>query len=282
MFNSILQTITQWAISHGIKILAILIVVWIILRILKAIIHRVIKSVTGKTYGTRDGVALEKRTATLEAVFYSTVKIVIWVIAVMMIIPEFGVNIGPILAAVGVAGLAFGFGAQYLIRDLIAGLFIILEDQYRKGDGVKIGGIAGTVEEINLRKTVIRDVDGVVHHIPNGEIKIASNRTKLWAKINLEIGVAYDADLDKVIKVLNKVGEEMAKDKDWKDIIIEEPQALGVNEFADSAIIIKVSGKVKPGEQWGIARELRKRIKIAFDKEKIEIPFPHRVIIQKK
>ena len=282
MFNSILQTITQWGLNHGIKILAIFIAAWIVLRILKVIIRRVIKSVTTKTYAIRDGIALEKRIATLETVFYSTAKIVVLVITVMMIIPEFGINIGPILAVVGVAGLAFGFGAQYLIRDLIAGLFIILEDQYRKGDSIKVGDIAGTVEEINLRKTVLRDIDGVEHHIPNGEIKIASNRTKLWAKINLEIGVAYDTDLDRVIKVLNKVGEEMAKDKGWKDIIIEEPQALGVNEFADSAIIIKVSGKVKPGEQWGTARELRKRIKIAFDKEKIEIPFPHRVIIQKK
>ena len=120
MLNTILQTITQWAISHGIKILAILIVTWIILRILKTIIHRVIKSVINKTYGIRDGVAVEKRTVTLETVFYSTVKIAVWVIAIMMIIPEFGINIGPILAAVGVAGLAFGFGAKYLIRDLIA------------------------------------------------------------------------------------------------------------------------------------------------------------------
>ena len=282
MLNNILQNISQWLTVHGLKVVAIIIVTWIVLRILKAVIRRLIKSIIGKTYKTRDDAAIEKRAATLESVFYSTAKMVIWVIAIMMIIPEFGINVGPVLAAVGVVGLAFGFGAQYLIRDLIAGLFIILEDQYRKEDSIKIGGIAGTVEEINLRKTVIRDVDGVVHHIPNGEIKIASNRTKLWAKINLEIGVSYDTDLDKVIKVLNRIGEEMAKDKDWKDNIIEAPQALGVNEFADSAIIIKISGKVKPGEQWSIPRELRKRIKEAFDKEKIEIPFPHRVIIQKK
>ena len=282
MIDSLFQTITQWSLEHGIKVIAIIVATWIVLGILKAIIRRLVKSVINKTYKTRDDAAIEKRAATLESVFYSTVKIVIWVIAVMMIIPEFGINIGPILAAVGVVGLAFGFGAQYLIRDLIAGLFIILEDQYRKGDSIKVGDIAGTVEEINLRKTVIRDVDGIVHHIPNGEIKIASNRTKLWARVNLEIGVSYDSDIDKVIKVLNKVGQEMTKDKDWKDNIIEAPQALGVNEFGDSAIIIKVSGKVKPGEQWGIPRELRKRIKEAFDKEKIEIPFPHRVIIQKK
>ncbi len=281
MMDSLFETITQWGIEHGIKIVVILIATFIILRVLKTVIRRLIKSIVDKTYKVRDGVATEKRVATLESVFYSTIKIVIWIIVAMMIIPEFGINIGPVLAAVGVVGLAFGFGAQYLIRDLIAGLFIILEDQYRKGDGVKIGGVSGTVEEINLRKTVIRDVDGVVHHIPNGEIKVASNKTKLWSKINLEIGVSYDTDLDKVIKILDKVGEEIAKDKDWKDVIIEAPRALGVNEFADSAIILKVSGQTKPGEQWGIARELRKRIKEAFDREKIEIPFPHRVIIQK-
>jgi len=281
MFDSIIQNIIHWSVTHGIKIVVILVAALIILRILKSIVRRVIKSVVKKTYEVRDGIALEKRTATLEGVFYSTIKIAIWIIAVLMIIPEFNINIGPILAAVGIAGLAFGFGAQYLIRDLIAGLFIILEDQYRKGDVIKVGDISGKVEDINLRKTVLRDIDGVEHHIPNGEIKIASNRSKLWSRINLEIGVSYDTDLDKAIKVLNKVGKEMAKDKDWEDIITEAPQALGVNEFADSAIVIKVLGQTKPGEQWNIARELRKRIKVAFDKEKIEIPFPHRVIIQK-
>jgi len=281
MIDSLFQAITQWSLEHGIKIVAIFVAALIILRILKSIVRRVIKSAVEKTYEVRDGVALEKRTATLEGVFYSTIKIAVWIIAVLMIIPEFNINIGPILAAVGIAGLAFGFGAQYLIRDLIAGLFIILEDQYRKGDVIKVGDISGKVEDINLRKTVLRDIDGVEHHIPNGEIKIASNRTKLWSRINLEIGVSYDTDLDKAIKVLNKVGVEMAKDKDWKNIITEAPKALGINEFADSAIIIKVLGQTKPGEQWNAARELRKRIKVAFDKKKIEIPFPHRVIIQK-
>lgn len=178
MLNSILQVITQWGINHGIKVVAITIAAWVILRILKTVIRRLIKSVITKTYKTRNGVAKEKRADTLESVFYSTAKIVIWIIAIMMIIPEFGINIGPILAAVGVVGLAFGFGAQYLIRDLIAGLFIILEDQYRKGDVIKIGNVSGKVEDINLRKTILRDTDGTVHYIPNGEIKIASNKTR--------------------------------------------------------------------------------------------------------
>ncbi len=178
MFDSLFQTIVQWSLEHGVKIVAIFIATFIILRILKTIIRRLIKSVIGKTYKVRDGVAKEKRTITLESVFYSTAKIVIWVIAIMMIISEFGINIGPILAAVGVAGLAFGFGAQYLIRDLIAGLFIILEDQYRKGDVIKIGNVSGIVEDINLRKTILRDTDGTVHYISNGEIKITSNKTR--------------------------------------------------------------------------------------------------------
>jgi len=281
MFDSILRVIIQWTIAHGIKVAAILIAVWIVLRILRTIIHRIIKSTVKQTYKSRDGLAKEKRIETLESVFYSTVKVVIWIMAAMMIISEFGVNVGPVLAAVGVVGLAFGFGAQYLIRDLIAGLFIILEDQYRKGDVITVDKISGAVEEINLRKTILRDLDGIEHHIPNGEIRIASNRTKMWSRVNLDIGVSYDTDLDKAIKVLNELGQEIAQDKDWKDVIIEPPEVLGVNKFAESAIEIKIVGQTKPGEHWNVARELRKRIKKAFDKQGIEIPFPHRVIIQK-
>jgi len=281
MLDSITQTILKWLSEHGIKIAVILIGTWIILRILKSVIRRLIKSIINKTYSERDGKAVEKRIATLESVFYSTAKIVIWIIAIMMIIPEFGINIGPILAAVGVVGLAFGFGAQYLIRDIIAGLFIILEDQYRKGDVVTIADVSGLVEEINLRKTVLRDLDGIEHHIPNGEIKRTSNRTKYWSRINLDIGVSYDTDLDKAIDVLNKVGKEIAEDKKWKSIITKAPKVLGVDDFGESAIILKMLGETKPGDHWDASRELRKRIKVAFDKENIEIPFPYRVIIQK-
>ncbi len=283
-FNSTLQTLAQWSLDHGIKILAIIIIAWILLRILKKIIHRAIKSVLAKTYKikkVKNEQAVEKRINTLEGVFYSTARIIVWTLAVMMILPEFGINIGPILAAVGVAGLAFGFGAQYLIRDLISGLFIILEDQYREGDVIKVNSTSGVVEDLNLRATVLRDLNGTEHHIPNGEIKTSSNLTKSWSRINLDIGVAYDTDLDNAIEVLNTVGNNFAKDKKWKDIVIKTPQVLGVNEFGESAITIKLLGETKPGEQWNAARELRKRIKKAFDKENIEIPFPHRVVIQK-
>jgi len=283
-FNSIVEVVVQWSLGHGIKVVAILIAAWILLLILKKVIRRLIKSVLAKTYKVQQAKseqATEKRMNTLERVFYSTAKVVIWVLAIMMIIPEFGINIGPVLAAVGVAGLAFGFGAQYLIRDFLSGLFIILEDQYREGDVVKISNVSGVVEELNLRQTVLRDLNGAEHHIPNGEIKTTANLTKSWSRINLDIGVSYDTDLDKAIKVLNDLGNEFAKDKEWGEVVTQPPQVLGVNEFGESAIIIKVLGETKPGEQWNAAREFRKRIKQTFDKEGIEIPFPYRVVIQK-
>ena len=174
--------------------------------------------------------------------------------------------------------IAVGFGAQYVIRDFFTGLFIILENQYRVGDVVKIGEITGTVESINLRMSVLRDIDGTVHHIPNGEIKIASNLSKEFARVNLKIGVAYDSDIEKVIKLVNQVGQELAKDPEWKNKILQAPEFIRIDNFADSAIIIKILGETKPLEQWEVLGELRKRLKIAFDKQGVEIPFPQVVV----
>jgi len=208
--------------------------------------------------------------------------VIVWISVILMIISEFGVNIGPLLAGAGVIGLAVGFGAQYIIRDFFTGLFIILENQYRVGDVVCIDTICGTVEDINLRMTVLRDIDGAVHHIPNGEIKIATNKTKGFARINLVIGVAYDTDIDKVKNVINKVGQEIANDPKWKDKIFKAPEFIRIDNLADSSVDIKISGEVKPLEQWDVLGELRYRIKNAFDKNEIEIPFPQRVVRQVK
>jgi len=175
----------------------------------------------------------------------------------------------------GIAGIAVGFGAQYLIRDLIAGFFVILENQYRVGDVAKIADIAGIVEEINLRKTVLRDLDGIVHHVPNGEVRVASNYTRHFARVNLNVSVAYGTDLDHAINVLNRVGKELAADKDWSHLIKSAPQVLRVDNLGASGIDIKVLGDVKPLQQWAVTGELRKRIKKAFDDEGIEIPWPH-------
>jgi small conductance mechanosensitive channel len=196
----------------------------------------------------------------------------------MMILSEAGVAIGPLLAAAGIAGIAFGFGGQYLIRDIISGLFITLENQYRIGDVVCFDGTCGLVEDITLRMTTLRNLDGTVHHIPHGEIKTVSNLTKHYARVNLNVGVSYGSNLEHVIEVVNRVGRELAEDPAWKEHVTKAPQFLRVDDFADSAVIIKILGETKPIKQWDVTGELRKRLKIAFDKEGIEIPFPQRVV----
>lgn len=195
-----------------------------------------------------------------------------------MVLKEADLDIAPLLAGAGIAGLALGFGGQYLIRDIITGLFLILENQYRIGDVVQLNGTGGLVEDITLRITTLRDMDGTVHFIPHGEIKMVSNLSKNFARVNLDISVAYDSDLDHVISVINKTGEELAQDPVFKDYLITQPKFLRVNEFGDSAIILKVVGDTKPLKQWEVSGELRRRIKVAFDREGIEIPFPQRVI----
>jgi small-conductance mechanosensitive channel len=203
-------------------------------------------------------------------------KFLVVVLAALMILSEFGVNIAPLIAGAGIIGLAVGFGGQYVIRDIITGLFIILENQYRVGDAVTISGIAGSVEDITLRVTVLRDLDGTVHHIPHGEVTTVSNKAKGFARV--DIGVSYDTQLEKVIDVINQVGQEMTEDEYFGDLITDAPKFLRVNEFADSAVILKILGETKPLSQWEVAGELRKRLKIAFDREGIEIPYPQVVM----
>jgi small-conductance mechanosensitive channel len=280
--QNFLQSLAPWFLSSGIKITLIIVFAWLVTRFTKIFISKIVKASVEKGYRIKDGKAQEKRKKTLEGVLGSTINIVIWVMAGLMIISEFGINIGPLLAGAGILGVAVGFGAQYMIRDFLAGLFIILEDQYRVGDVVCFDGTCGGVEEINLRRTILRDLDGVQHIIPNGEIKKASNLTKGFARVNLNVGVAYKENIEKVIKILNQVGQKLAEDSQWKADITKPPRVLGVDDFADSAVIIKILGETKPLRQWDVTRELRKRIKIAFDKEGIEIPFPQMSVWPRK
>lgn len=277
--NFLNDKLIPWFFSHGIKIIAILAAAYLIRRFGKIFIEKIIrKTVLSDHFLTKE--AEKKREDTLIRVFDAALRVVVWAAAVLMILSELEVNIGPLLAGAGIAGVALGFGAQYVVRDFLAGLFLILENQYRVNDVVCLDGTCGLVEDINLRMTILRDLDGTVHHIPNGEIKKASNLSKHFARVNLDIGIAYSSDLEKVIKVVNQVGNELASDPDWKEMIIKPPQFLRVDNFADSAIIIKILGETQPLKQWDVTGELRKRIKIAFDKEKIEIPFPQMVIHQ--
>lgn len=279
--QEIIDAATPWLLDSGLKILGILIVAVIAHRFAYAFISRVTRrAVVTDRYQSKE--AEEKREDTLIKIFATSANILIWLMTGLMILQEFGIAIGPLLAAAGIVGLAFGFGGQYLIRDLISGLFIIMENQYRIGDVVCFGDTCGVVEDLSLRMTILRDLDGTAHHIPHGTIDEVANLSKDYARVNLNVGVSYNADLEHVIEVINKVGSDMASDPDWKDSIVEAPQFLRVDDFADSSVDIKILGKTKPLQQWDITGELRKRIKIAFDKEGIEIPFPQRVIHQEK
>lgn len=270
------EILTAWLFSHGIKIFLILAGSFLTFHVAKIFIKRGIRIMIEKTYEIRDGEAMEKRNETLASVIITGARVVIMVFSGLMVLPEFGVNIAPLLAGAGIAGLAIGFGAQSFVKDVISGLFILFEDQYRKGDVVKVAGVSGMVEDVNFRRTVLRDLDGVQHHIPNGEISSASNLTKQWSRVNMNISVAYDTNLDRAIKVLNEVGMSLAQDAHWAKFIIKPPQVLRVDEFSDSAIEIKVLGDTKPLKQWDVMGELRLRIKRAFDREGIVIPFPQR------
>jgi small conductance mechanosensitive channel len=193
---------------------------------------------------------------------------------------ELGQNITPLLASAGVVGVALALGAQTMVKDFLAGMFILLEDQYNVGDTVKIAGIAGAVEEVNLRRTVLRDLDGIVHTIPNSTVTTASNYTRDLARVNLDVPVAYGEDLDNVFNVINRVGKELAADPYFSKLIKTPPQVLRVQKFADSGIEIRILGDVRPSMQWEVTGELRKRLKKAFDEEGIEIPWPHVKVFQ--
>jgi small-conductance mechanosensitive channel len=269
--------IIPWLLHHGIKIVVICIAAYIVNIILRNLIIRTVKvMVVPDANGSKE--AEKKREDTLIRIFNGTLKVVILTLTILIILPELGIEIGPILAGAGIVGLAFGFGGQYLIKDLISGLFIILENQYRIGDVVNINSTGGLVEDISLRKTTLRDLDGTVHHIPHGAIIQVANLSKGFARLNLNIGIAYDTDLDHLIEVINRLGQEIAEDPVYKDSILSPPKFLRVDSFGDSSIVVKILGDTKPLKQWEIMGEFRRRMKIAFDKEGIEIPFPQRVV----
>lgn len=217
----------------------------------------------------------EQRARTLGGLLNNVALIVIAAVTLLTVVTTLGIDIGPALATAGVAGLAISFGAQSLVKDIITGAFILVEGQFGIGDVVRIGDVSGMVEKITLRTTILRDVQGVVHIIPNGTIDRVSNLTKTWSRAVLDIGVAYREDVDRVMEVMRGIGREVFEDPAWRELLVEEPEVPGVENLADSAVIIRMIAKTIPLKQWDVARELRRRIKKRFDAEGIEIPFPH-------
>ncbi len=275
MAEKILQEMLTWLQTSGVRILAIAVLSYVVIRLLRVIATRVEKFVEGKDPSlTSEG---EKRAKTLAGIVRAVGTAGVGIVALLMILPEVGMDITPIIAGAGVAGLAIGFGAQSLIKDVISGFFILLENQFGVGDVIRAAGVAGQVERMTLRITVLRDLEGVVHMIPNGEIKEVSNLTKEWSRAVLDIAVAYKEDVDRVIAILNEVGTELSRDPIFGRLILEGPQVLGVDAFGESQVTIRVLVKTLPLKQWDVAREFRRRIKNTFDARGIEIPFPHRV-----
>jgi small conductance mechanosensitive channel len=278
-FTNWFDKLIPWLLNHGVKIVIIIIAAIVLYLIVSRAIRRIVRiSVAADKESTPE--ARQKREFTLIRIFNWTNRIVFFLLGGLMMLQEAGIPVGPLLAGAGIVGIAVGFGGQYIIRDILSGFFIIFENQYRIGDVVSFDKTSGVVEDISLRLTTLRDMDGTVHYVPHGEIKIVSNLSKDYAYINMNIGISYNADLDHVIKVANEVGLQLASDPQWKSLINKPPQFLRVDKFEDSAVIIKITGETQPLKQWEVNGELRKRIKIAFDKEGIEMPYPQRVIHQ--
>ncbi|MGH2429871.1 MAG: mechanosensitive ion channel family protein [Candidatus Limnocylindria bacterium] len=217
-------------------------------------------------------VELERRVNTVQVLVIRLAGAIIMVIATLMILSEFAIDIGPAVAGLGVAGIAVGFGAQTLVRDWLAGIFIVLENQYSQGDVVRIAGVDGVVEDFSLRRTALRDLDGTVHNVPNGQITVASNMTRLWARVNLDIGVAYETDIDRAAGIIDRIGRELHLDPEWGPRLLEAPSVARIEALADSAVTLKILGRVRAAEQWAVAGELRKRILAAFAEAGIQIP----------
>ena len=269
--QSILVTLKTWLFLHGPAIILILVVTAVLIKIAHMLSDRIFTAYKRK----RGDTEFQKRKDTLRSVVRYILTIVIVFVALVMILGEVGIQVGPIIATAGILGVAVGFGAQSLVKDIISGFFILLEDKIRVGDVVQIAGKSGHVERVNLKMTVLRDLAGNVHYVPNGEISVVTNMTKGYSRYVFDIGVAYREDVDEVMDVMKAVDEEMRNDPEFKDDIFEPLEIFGLDKFDDSALVIKARTTTRPIKQWRVAREFNRRLKKAFDERNIEIPFPH-------
>jgi moderate conductance mechanosensitive channel len=281
------STIVQVLREHAVPIVLVIFVAIVLIRAARLFIHGIVKALMDReaTEGTAQelsAVELKKRIDTLDDLGLNVIRFFIVVIAGLMILRSFDLDIGPAIAGLGVVGVAVGFGAQHLVRDYLNGALILLENQFSKGDVIRVAGVSGTVEDFSLRRTTLRDLDGVVHTVPNGEIAIASNLTRVWSRINQDVTVAYGTDIDKAIEVVDGVGKAMAGDHAWKRRILEAPRVDRVAALGEYGVTLKILGTVRAPDQWAAAGELRKRLLAAFREHGIEIPRPQRVVLARE
>ncbi len=266
------QDLGKWAAETGIRIVALLLLAFAVVRIISAVILRAEREISVGT--GLDALERRKRAQTIASVVRRALAALIWATAVLIVLRELDVDITPVLTGAGIVGLAIGFGAQTLVRDVISGFFLIVEDQVRVGDVAMVNGTGGLVEQINLRTIVLRDFEGVVHVFPNGEIKTLANRTKDFSYYVINLGVEYDEDTDRVVALVREASAELMADALYASSILEPVEVLGVDDFKDSSVSLKFRIKTVPLKQWDVGRELRRRIKRVFDREGIRIPYP--------
>ena len=276
--SDMLKTLSAWLTTSGIKILGILISLILLAQMSKWIIKWLEKFVPAKEDPLLAAEA-KKRVQTLGNILRHALLIIILLVGSLMILGELGIQLGPLLATAGIGAVAIGFGAQSLVKDVISGFFILLENQYGIGDVIQVAGVSGLVESLTLRRTVLRDLEGRVHTIPNGEIKIVSNLSKEWSRSVLDLAISYREDVDRVIDLLSQIGKELEAEEPYKSAILESLQVLGVERFGESELILRMMVKTVPLKQWDVGRELRRRIKVRFDENGIQIPYPHRVLL---
>ena len=274
-----LRPLATWAFESGLRILLIAALAYALVRAVTLLVQRFEHEVNRGT--TLDALERAKRARTLGSLVRNVASALIVGVAVLMVLREVGVDIAPVLAGAGVAGLAIGFGAQTLVRDIISGFFLILEDQVRVGDVAAINGQGGLVEAINLRTIVLRDSEGTVHVFPNGAINTLANRSKDYSYYVIDLGISYRESPDRVTKVLHEIGAAMQADEKYGPMILAPIEVFGVNAFGDWAVQLQLRIKTVPQKQWEVGRELRRRILMVFEEHGIEIPFPERVVTMK-
>lgn len=278
-WGEIVRETMAWSLRTAPRILVLALGLFLALKVLKLGLRRLRLHVSRRDgSATAEAVEHEKRLDTLIGIARKVAVIAIWSMFAMLLLVEIGINVGPLIAGAGVLGLAVGFGAQELVRDVISGFFILLENHLRNGDVAIINGTGGLVESIGLRTITLRDLSGTVHVFQNGKIDTLANMTKEWSAIVFDIRVAHKEDTDTVVGVMRDVAEALRKDESFCGKILEPIEIFGVDELGDSAVVIKARLKTVPIEQWAVGREYRRRLKYAFDERGIEIPFPHRTL----
>jgi moderate conductance mechanosensitive channel len=279
-WKDLFATAQRWVITELPGLIIIIIVLLIASRIISFVLNKLKRTLIHRAEKSEKEnlPEIEKRIKTLMGIVRGIASILLWSVFIMIALKKFGVEIAPILASAGIVGLAVGFGAQELVRDFLSGFFILLEDQVRAGDVAIINGTGGSVEKVELRTITLRDFSGVVHIFQNGKINTLANMTKEWSAMVFDIGVAYKEDVDNVMRVMREVGADLQNDELFSASIIEPLEIFGLDKFDDSALVIKARFKTKPIQQWAVGREYRRRLKIAFDKNNIEIPFPHTTV----